>query len=144
MTRFAIFLQFWFQIKLFQIMNLPALLQNKNTRLGPFPRKRSVLQNPDREKNNQSAGSCPCLNLPYNKYGLLTKLVRSRWLDIWILAKLFFCVFMDFVKVHKHSKKKKKKNACTIRIVTKQLRVKRAKQVFFSFFFSVSRFIHSI
>ena len=49
------------------IMNLPALLQNKNTWLGPFPRKRSVLQNPDRESTNQSAGICPRLALPYSK-----------------------------------------------------------------------------
>ena len=36
-------------------------------------------------------------------YGLLTKLARSRWLDIG-----FFCVFMDldFVSVHKHAKKR--------------------------------------
>ena len=50
-----------------QIINLPALLQNKNTRLGLFPRKWSVLQNPDRERTNQSAGICPRLALPYNK-----------------------------------------------------------------------------
>ena len=36
---------------------------------------------------------------------LLTKLVRSRWLDIGLV--LFFCVFMDLdsVSVHKHAKK---------------------------------------
>ena len=33
----------------------------------PFPRKWSVLQNPDRERTNQSAGICPRLALPYNK-----------------------------------------------------------------------------
>ena len=35
---------------------------------------------------------------------LLTKIVRSRWLDIGLV---FFCVFMDldFVSVHKHAKK---------------------------------------
>ena len=47
-------------------MNLPALRQNKNRRLDPFPRKWSVLQNPDRERTNQSAGICPRLALPYN------------------------------------------------------------------------------
>jgi len=36
---------------------------------------------------------------------LLTKLVRSRWLDIGLV--LFFCEFMDLVSVsvHKHAKK---------------------------------------
>ena len=36
---------------------------------------------------------------------LLTKFVRSRWLDIGLV--LFFCEFMDldFVLVHKHAKK---------------------------------------
>ena len=37
---------------------------------------------------------------------LLTKFVRSRWLDIYFV--LFFCEFMDldFVLVHKHTQKK--------------------------------------
>ena len=47
--------------------DLPTLLQNKNTRLGPLPWKRSVLQNPDRERTNQSTGICLELGLPYNK-----------------------------------------------------------------------------
>jgi len=51
-----------------QILNLPALLQNKNTQVGPFPWKRSVLQNPDRERTNHSTGICLELGLPYNKY----------------------------------------------------------------------------
>ena len=55
------FLLFWLQI-----LNLPASLQNKNTRIGPFPWKRSVLQNPDRERTNQSTGICLRLGLPYN------------------------------------------------------------------------------
>ena len=46
---------------------LPALLQNKNTRVGPFPWKRSVRQNPDRERTNQSTGISLRLALPYNK-----------------------------------------------------------------------------
>ena len=50
-----------------QILNSPASLQNKNTRIGPFPWKRSVLQNPDRERTNQSTGICLGLGLPYNK-----------------------------------------------------------------------------
>ena len=64
----SFFLLFWLQI-----LNLPASLQNKNTRVGPFPWKRSVLQNPDRERTNQSTGICLRLGLPYNKYMLLTK-----------------------------------------------------------------------
>ena len=61
------FFLFWLQI-----LNLPASLQNKNTRVGPFPWKRSVLQNPDRERTNQSTGICLRLGLPYNKYMLFT------------------------------------------------------------------------
>ena len=40
-------------------------------------------------------------------YGLLTKLVRSRWLDI---GQVSFFVFMDrdVVEVHKHAKKKER------------------------------------
>ena len=52
-----------------QILNLPALLQNKNTQIGLFPWKRSVLQNPDRERTNQSTGICLELGLPYNNLG---------------------------------------------------------------------------
>ena len=47
-------------------LNLPASLQSKNTRVGPFPWKRSVLQNPDRERTNQNTGICLRLGLPYN------------------------------------------------------------------------------
>ena len=53
------------------MLNLPALLQNKTTRIGPFPWKRSVLQNPDRERTNQSTGICLGLGLPYNKWHYL-------------------------------------------------------------------------
>ena len=66
-----IFSLFWLKI-----LNLPALLQNKNTRLGPFPWKRSVLQNLDRERTNQSAQICPKLVWSYNK--LLTIIPRAR------------------------------------------------------------------
>ena len=55
------------------MLNLLALPQNKNTWIGPFPWKRSVLQNPDREKNNQSTGICLGLGLPYNNNLLLTE-----------------------------------------------------------------------
>ena len=61
----------FFSLFWLQILNLPASLQNKNTRIGPFPWKRTVLQNPDRERTNQSTGLCLRLALPYNKYILL-------------------------------------------------------------------------
>ena len=56
----------FFSLSWLQMLNLPALLQN--TRIGPFPWKQSVLQNPDRERINQSTGICLRLGLPYNKY----------------------------------------------------------------------------
>ena len=59
----SFFLLFWLQI-----LNLPASLQNKNTRVGPFSWKRSVLQNPDRERTIQSTGICLRLGLPYNNF----------------------------------------------------------------------------
>ena len=62
-----------------QILNLAALLQNKNTRLGPFPWKRSVLQNPDRVRTNQSARICLRLALPYNNYFYCLKLWRKKY-----------------------------------------------------------------
>ena len=58
----------FFSLFWLQILNLPASLQNRNTRIGPFPWKRSVLQNPDRERTNQSTGICLRLGLPYNNY----------------------------------------------------------------------------
>ena len=48
----------FFSLSWLQMLNLPALLQNRNTRIGPFPWKRSVLQNTDRERTNQSTGIC--------------------------------------------------------------------------------------
>ena len=65
----SVFSLFWLQI-----LNLPASLQNKNTRIGPFPWKRSVLQNPDRERTNQSTGICLRLGLPYNNVTYLCPL----------------------------------------------------------------------
>ena len=56
----------FFSLFWLQILNSPASLQSKNTRIGPFPWKRSVLQNPDRERTNQSTGICQGLGLPYN------------------------------------------------------------------------------
>ena len=62
MTIFTLFFSlFWLQI-----LNLPASLQNKNTRIGAFPWKRSVLQNPDQEGTNQSTGICLRQGLPHN------------------------------------------------------------------------------
>ena len=57
---------FFFSLFWLQILNLPASLQNENTRVGPFPWKRSVLQNPDPERTNQSTRICLRLGLPYN------------------------------------------------------------------------------
>ena len=50
MTMFTFF--FLFSLFWLQILNLPASLQNKNTRVGPFPWKRSALQNLNRERTN--------------------------------------------------------------------------------------------
>ena len=56
----------FFSLFWLQSLNLPALLQNRNTWLRLFPWQWSVLQNPDRERTNQSARICPRLALPYN------------------------------------------------------------------------------
>ena len=56
----------FFSLFWLQILNLPASLQNQNTRIGPFPWKWSVQQNPDRGRTNQSTGICLRLALPYN------------------------------------------------------------------------------
>ena len=63
----------FFSMSWLQMLNLPALLQDKNTQIGPFPWKRSVLQNPDPERKNQSTGICLGLGLPYNNMYLLTE-----------------------------------------------------------------------
>ena len=74
MTIFKLFfVLFWFQI-----LNLQASLQNKNTLTGPFPRKRSVLRNPDRERTNQSTRICRRLGLPYNKDNNIKLMKVSR------------------------------------------------------------------
>ena len=59
-------------------LNLPALLQNKNTRLRLFPWKRSALQNPDRERTNQSPQIYPRLALPCNKMHYLWYVMLHR------------------------------------------------------------------
>ena len=61
-----IFFFFFFAV-LVANLNWPTLLQNKNTRLRLFPWKRSVLQNADRERTDQSAQIYLRLALPYNK-----------------------------------------------------------------------------
>ena len=73
----------FFSLSWLQMLNLPAWLQNKNTRIGPFPWKRSVLQNHDRERTNQSTGICLGLGLPYNNMYLLTELGRAGRENIW-------------------------------------------------------------
>ena len=62
-TIHSFFSLFWLHI-----LNLPASLQNKNTQVGPFSRKRSLLQNPDRERTNQITGICLRVGLPYNNF----------------------------------------------------------------------------
>ena len=81
---------FFFSLFWLQILNLPALLQNKNTRLGPFPWKRSVLQNPDRERTNQSAQICHwflTLVFPYNN------------VDSWALYGLVLCLIVNIYNI---------------------------------------------
>ena len=55
------------------VANFEFADKNKNTRVGPFPWKRAILQNPDRERTNQSAGICLRLGLPCNNNLLLTE-----------------------------------------------------------------------
>ena len=74
----AIFTLF-FSLSWLQILNLPAFLQNKNTRMGPFPWKRSVLQNPHQERTNQSTEICLELGLPYNKNAYFQVTFSSAW-----------------------------------------------------------------
>ena len=82
----TIFTVFFFSLFWLQILNLPALLQNKNTRVGPFPWKRSVLQNPDRERTNQSTGICLRLGLPYNNVISFICLVFAHYASNYSLA----------------------------------------------------------
>ena len=71
----TIFTVFFFSLFWLQMLDLPASLQNKNTWVGP---KRFVLQNPDREKNNQRTGISRRLGLPYNKYSYSSKLLLQK------------------------------------------------------------------
>lgn len=59
-------------------LNLPALIQNKTTRLRLFPWTWSVLPNPDRERTNQSAQIYLRLVLPYNKTHYLWHVMLHR------------------------------------------------------------------
>ena len=78
---------FFFWLFWLQMLNLPAALQNKNTRIGPFPWKRSVLQNPDRERTNQSTGICLGLALPYNNSELIhCSCIEVHCLEIVVLV----------------------------------------------------------
>ena len=67
----------FFSLFWLRILNLPASLEHKNTRVGPFPWKRSVLQNPDRQRTTQSTGICLRLGLPYNK--VIYPLDMNNW-----------------------------------------------------------------
>ena len=68
----------FFFVVLVANLNLPALQQNETTRLRLFPWKRSVLQNPDRERTNQSAQIYLRLVLPYNKTHYLWHVMLHR------------------------------------------------------------------
>ena len=80
----------FFSLFWLQILNLPASLQNKNTRIGPFPWKRSVLQNPDRERTNQSTGIRLRLGLPYNNQVYSPPRIKQR-------AKLQKSIIFQFI-----------------------------------------------
>ena len=89
----------FFSLFWLQILNLPASLQNKNTRVGPFPWKRSVLQNPDRERTNQSTGICLRLSLPYNNCWYVVFQAGSMTVLLRISAIVFFIVPASTVKL---------------------------------------------
>ena len=77
---------FFFSLFWLQSLNLPALLQNRNTWLRLFPWQWSVLQNPDGERTNQSARICPRLALPYNNsycYYRCVIVYTCLWLVLW-------------------------------------------------------------
>ena len=88
----------FFSLFWLQILNLPASLQNKNTRVGPFPQKRSVLQNPDRERTNQSTGICLRLGLPCNnKVYLHIRNGRSRTIgiEVTVIARVIMVLVVE-------------------------------------------------
>ena len=70
--------QSFFSLFWLQILNLPASLQNKNTRVGPFPWKQSVLQNPG------STGICLRLGLPHNNGGYFPRRFAARQISTTI------------------------------------------------------------
>ena len=80
-----------FSLFCLQILNLPASLQNKNTRVGPFSWKRSVLQNPDRERTNQSTGICLRLDIVLSpdlfSHGSRSSTSRSALLEVPIYLR---------------------------------------------------------
>ena len=87
--------QLFFSLSWLQMLNLPALLKIKNTRIGPFPWKRSVLQNPDRERTNQSTGICRGLGLPYNKIPYCLFVSRYTPYSKMAANKLIFCLHVN-------------------------------------------------
>ena len=104
-----------------QILNLPASLQNKNTRVG----NSSVLQNPDRERTNQSTGICLRLGLPYNNDNyymanpVLGKSQCSDWfflgqdfavLTVSTVQSVYFCFKAKLANSKFATKTAKKKN----------------------------------
>ena len=83
----------FFLLSWLQMLNLPALLLNKNTRIGPFPWEWSVLQNPDRERTNQSTGICLGLGLPdivrVRKVKILNRQLLEKGIAMIKKEKLF-------------------------------------------------------
>jgi len=68
----------------------------KKPRIGPFPWKRSEVQNPDRERTNQSTGICLGLGLPCNKVIYLYIAHILTGFDSWRLTLLFDGKRLDF------------------------------------------------
>ena len=114
-----------------EILNLPALLQKKNTRVGPFRWKRSVLQNPDRERTNQSTGICLRLDLPVNtnitesnrSWPLTLMFIQFDWISL--VPGAYLCLTSlsamraitkknhQRLRITRHCVKERRKNSCS-------------------------------
>ena len=92
---------------------------------------------PERARWAQPACSGFPAFVPQEKILLLTKLVRSRWLDIGLVL---FCVVIDleFVSVHKNAKKKLVNNTCILTIPTNSQIV--GRKIFMANFYCDFRF----
>ena len=89
-----------------QSLNFPALLENKNSRTGPSPWQRSVLQNLDQERTNETTGICLELGLPYNKKKYLhekrSKFKQKNSVDEWLLKETVSLKFHVFLYLRLH------------------------------------------